>query len=186
MKPLERLKVDVPHRLEGGYGDMYVVVGIDPGIVNTGIIIYFICPQERLVILKHTAIKGCKTEDIFRFLSMHLDVSDANPWTYLFVEAYRPRSHFDTDARMGAAVNDIKRMGDNIYALDNTGVKNVVSRALLELLNSWNFSTKSNHQDVRSAARIAILGMLKNGTLNRLLAQIVFSEINGDSKWDIN
>lgn len=175
MKPLERLKVDAPHRIEGGYGDMYVVVGIDPGIVNTGIIIYFICPQERLVILKHTAIKGCKTEDIFSFLSMHLDVSDANPWTYVFVEAYRPRSHFDTDARMGAAVNEIKKMGPEIYALDNSGVKNVVSRALLELLHSWSFTTKSNHQDVRSAARIAILGMLKNEHLNQLLADLVMT-----------
>ena len=182
MKPLERLKVDVPHLLEGGYGDMYVVVGIDPGIVNTGIIIYFICPQERLVSLKHTAIEGCKTEDIFSFLSMHLDVSDARPWTYMFVEAYRPRSHFDTDARMGAAVNEIKKMGPEVYALDNSGVKNIVSRALLELLHSWSFTTKSNHQDVRSAARIAILGMLKNNHLNQLLADIVISR-NTDSTY---
>lgn len=176
MKPLERLKVETPHRIEGvAYGDGYVVVGIDPGIVNTGIVVYFINPHDRCVIIKHTAIEGCKTDDIFSFLSMHLDVSDANPWTYVFVEAYRPRSHFDTDARMGAAVNEIKKMGPEIYALDNSGVKNVVSRALLELLHSWSFTTKSNHQDVRSAARIAILGMLKNEHLNRLLADIVVS-----------
>ena len=176
MKPLERLKVDAPHRIEGvAYGDAYAIVGIDPGIVNTGIVIYFICPQERVVFLKHTAIEGCKTEDIFSFLSMHLNVSDARPWTYMFVEAYRPRSHFDTDARMGAAVNEIKKMGPEIYALDNSGVKNVVSRALLELLHSWSFTTKSNHQDVRSAARIAILGMLKNEHLNQLLADIVMT-----------
>lgn len=164
---------------------MYVVVGIDPGIVNTGIVVYFICPQERRVILKHTAIEGCKVEDIHAFLALLLDMSTARAWTYVFVEAYRPRSHFDTDARMGAAVNEIKKMGPEVYALDNSGVKNVVSRAMLELLNSWSFSTKSNHQDVRSAARIAILGMLKNETLNRLLAQIVFSEINDDHKWDV-
>ena len=165
---------------------MYVVVGIDPGIVNTGIVVYFICPQERRVILKHTAIEGCKVEDIRAFLALRLDLSSARPWTYVFVEAYRPRSHFDTDARMGAAVNEIKKMGPEVYALDNSGVKNVVSRALLELLNSWSFSTKSNHQDVRSAARIAILGMLKNETLNNLLAQVVLSKIEGDSPWVIS
>ena len=82
-------------------------------------------------------------------------------------------------------MNEIKKMGPEVYALDNSGVKNVVSRAMLELLNSWSFSTKSNHQDVRSAARIAILGMLKNETLNKMLAQIVFSEINDDHKWDV-
>ena len=186
MKPLERLKVDAPHRIEGGYGGMYVVVGIDPGIVNTGIVVYFICPQERRVILKHTAIEGCKVEDIHAFLALLLDMSTARPWTYVFVEAYRPRSHFDTDARMGAAVNEIKKMGPEVYALDNSGVKNVVSRAMLELLNSWSFSTKSNHQDIRSAARIAILGMLKNETLNNLLAQVVLSKIEGDSPWVIS
>ena len=176
MKPLERLKVDAPHRIEGGAcGDTYAIVGIDPGIVNTGIVAYFINPQDRLVILKHTAIKGCKTEDILGFLAEYLDLSEANPWTYVFVEAYRPRSHFDTDARMGAAVNEIKKMGPEIYALDNSGVKNVVSRALLELLHSWSFPTKSNHQDIRSAARIAVLGMLKNNHLNQLLADIVMT-----------
>ena len=182
MKPLERLKTEVPGLSPGG---RYVIVGIDPGIVNTGIVIYRIYPNIRLITVVHTAIVGCDVQDIQTYLKQYA-MDGPLPWTYLFVEAYRPRSHFDTDARMGAAVNDIKRMGTNIYALDNTGVKNVVSRALLELLNSWNFSTKSNHQDVRSAARIAILGMLKNETLNRLLAQIVFSKINGDPDWVIN
>lgn len=187
MKPLERLRVETPHRIEGvAYGDGYVVVGIDPGIVNTGIVIYFINPQDRYVIIKHTAIEGCKTDDILDFLHQHLDPSAARTWTYVFVEAYRPRSHFDTDARMGAAVNEIKKMGPEVYALDNSGVKNVVPRALLELLNSWSFSTTSNHQDVRSAARIAILGMLKNETLNNLLAQVVLSKIEGDSPWVIS
>lgn len=182
MKPLERLKTEVPR---SGYIGKYVIVGIDPGIVNTGIVVYRIHPSLRAIFVYHTAIVGCDVQDIRAYLKQYA-LDGPLPWTYLFVEAYRPRSHFDTDARMGAAVNDIKRMGDNIYALDNTGVKNVVSRALLELLNSWNFSTKSNHQDVRSAARIAILGMLKNETLNKMLAQIVFSEINDDHKWDVN
>ena len=181
MKPLERLKTEVPGLSPNG---KYVIVGIDPGIVNTGIVIYGIYPNIRLISVAHTAIVGCDVQDIQTYLKQYA-MDGPLPWTYLFVEAYRPRSHFDTDARMGAAVNDIKRMGTNIYALDNTGVKNVVSRALLELLNSWNFTTKSNHQDIRSAARIAILGMLKNETLNRLLAQIVFSEINDDHKWDV-
>ena len=181
MKPLERLKTEVPGL---GPNGKYVIVGIDPGIVNTGIVIYSIYTGNRLISVAHTAIVGCDVQDIQAYLKQYA-MDGPLPWTYLFVEAYRPRSHFDTDARMGAAVNDIKRMGTNIYALDNTGVKNVVSRALLELLNSWNFSTKSNHQDVRSAARIAILGMLKNETLNRMLAQIVFSEINDDHKWDV-
>ena len=182
MKPLERLKTEVPGLSPGG---RYDIVGIDPGIVNTGIVVYHICPRVRLINVAHTAIVGCDVQDIQTYLRQ-CGMDGPLPWTYLFVEAYRPRSHFDTDARMGAAVNDIKRMGTNIYALDNSGVKNVVSRALLELLNSWNFSTKSNHQDVRSAARIAILGMLKNETLNRLLAQVVFSKINGDSEWVVN
>ena len=179
MKPLERLKTEVPRSSPIG---KYVIVGIDPGIVNTGIVVYHIYPNIRLISVAHTAIVGCDVQDIMAFLEQHSMIGPLS-WTYLFVEAYRPRSHFDTDARMGAAVNDIKRMGTNIYALDNSGVKNVVSRALLELLNSWNFSTKSNHQDVRSAARIAILGMLKNETLNRLLARVVLSKINDDSEW---
>ncbi len=176
MKPLERLKVGAPRMLEDQtYGNTYAIVGIDPGIINTGIVVYFINPHDRHVFIKHTAIEGCKTEDILNFLAVHMDLSAARPWTYVFVEAYRPRSHFDTDARMGAAVNEIKKMGPEVYALDNSGVKNVVSRALLDLLHSWHFTTKSNHQDIRSAARIAVLGMLKNEHLNQLLADLVMT-----------
>ena len=42
--------------------------------------------------------------------------------------------------------------------------------------------TCGHHEDVRSAARIAILGMLKNNHLNQLLADIVISR-NTDSTY---
>ena len=55
MKPLERLKTEIPR---SGAGGKYVIVGIDPGIVNTGIVVYHIYPHVRLISVAHTAIVG--------------------------------------------------------------------------------------------------------------------------------
>ena len=63
--------------------------------------------------------------------------------------------------------------------LPNMGVKKVVRRPLMELLGAWKFSTVTHHQDLRSAARIALLGMLKDPHMNRLLFDVVLDHIEG-------
>ena len=151
------------------------VVGIDPGLVHTGVVRLVFYPGVRSFMVEHTAIAGP-------------DVAAARQWIgepYLlpmaevFVEDYRPRSHFNTDARMGKAVQDFRRGITGAKVLDNTGVKRVVSRELMELLGVWKFSTVTNHQDLRSAARIAILGMLKDEQHNQLLADVVRDHLAG-------
>lgn len=54
----------------------------------------------------------------------------------------------------------------------------------MNLLGVWKFSTVTHHQDLRSAARIALFGMLKNEETNRLLADVVADHLKG-SDWDV-
>jgi hypothetical protein len=49
----------------------------------------------------------------------------------------------------------------------------------MELLGVWKFHTVTNHQDLRSAARIALYGMVKSETLNKVLYSVVDDHLVG-------
>jgi hypothetical protein len=50
---------------------------------------------------------------------------------------------------------------------------------VLEALGAWKFQTTTHHQDLRSAAKIAVLGMMKQEHTNLLLAAIIRDHIDG-------
>jgi len=152
------------------------VVGIDPGLVHTGVVSMRFNRAYKRIDVAHEAIVGP-------------DAVAARDWigdkfAFVFIEGYRPRSNFSTDARMSAAVVEFKReTGGTI--LQNMGVKKVVKSPLMELLGVWNFATPTHHQDLRSAARIALLGMLKDDHLNKLLTDVVTDHLEGKD-WHVH
>lgn len=147
------------------------VAGVDPGLVHTGVVSLIFDRDSNQISVGHKAIVGPDAAATKQFI--------ADPAAIVFVEGYRPRSHFDTDARMTAAVQEFRTTLDATVLL-NTGVKKVVKRPLMELLEVWKFSTITHHQDLRSAARIGLLGMLKSDHLNRLLTDVVRAHISGE------
>jgi hypothetical protein len=97
---------------------------------------------------------------------------------YTFIEAYRPRSNFRHDTEMAALCQEIrKQTGGKL--LGNTGIKKVVRAGLLGRLQSFKFATNTNHSDLESAARIAVLGMLKNKELNQVLSDFIQDTVAG-------
>jgi len=78
-------------------------------------------------------------------------------------------------------VTAVQRMRKEVAGvlLLNTGVKKVVRRQLMELVGVWSFPTVTHHQDLRSAARIGLLGMLKHAVMNQLLADVVADHLKG-------
>lgn len=155
------------------------VVGIDPGLVHTGVVQWFFTPEQKDIRVYAEAILGpdATSTAVWINRSVHF------PTPHIFIEDYRPRSHFNTDARMGKAVQEFRAVTRG-RVLDNTGVKKVVRRELLELVGGWKFSIRTNHDDLRSAARIAVLGMLKDEQMNHLLADIVRDHLNGET-WTV-
>lgn len=147
------------------------VVGVDPGLVHTGLIRMQFISTRKEICVEHLVLDG-------------VDLPAARAWTYavshpyVVVEAYRPRSHYASDKDMAEAVRDYKT-ALKALELPNTGVKKVVRRELMDLLGVWNFSTPTHHQDLRSAARIALLAMLKSEPMNRLLTQVVRAHLEG-------
>ena len=160
---------------------IFTVTGVDPGLVHTGIVQFRILPELRQWSLLEQAIpgipdaKGRPTVDVDATVKWCL----ANRSDAVFVEAYRPRSHLQNDARMGEAVSDLRRRIPNAKSLDNTGVKQVVLPALMKALDVWQFTTKTHHQDLRAAARIGLYGLLKNEEWNPILDQLIQDHIDG-------
>lgn len=153
---------------------MIHIVGVDPGIVHTGLVRMMFMPSRQIVV-EHEVLAGCDAKAVKAFAyrnKAHVP--------QVFVEDYRPRANaFNTDSKMREAVSKLRAAMPQAKVLDNTGVKQVVTQDLMELLGVWKFSTPSHHQDLRSAARIALFGMLKDDRHNRLLSDIVLAHLEG-------
>lgn len=154
------------------------IVGIDPGLRDTGYVVFDFYPDSRHFNLYRHVLNGIDALRIGRFIESH------NP-QHVFVEAYRPRSHFEQDQRMVEGIANLRREIPGMTSIVNTGVKQVVPREIMDVFNVWTFSLKSNHQDLRSAARIALYGMLKNPELNRLVTDVVVGSLDGNP-WSTN
>lgn len=156
------------------------IVGIDPGIVHTGVVSLRFLPKMREVYASHAVVQGTNVMDTWKVV---------DDWTHgrrceVYIEGYRSRSNLAHDKDMLIAVSEMKKeMGPTAKVLDNTGVKKTVKPAVLQALGVWKFSTPTHHDDLRSAARIAVLGMLKEH--NELLATVIRDHIDGNG-WTIH
>lgn len=158
------------------------VVGIDPGLVHTGVVSMVFIPPKKKIYVNHEVIVGTDAA-LLKGIVGNWDYT-CRSTAVVFIEGYKPRSNFGTDLRMVKAVNDCQAALPNSKVLNNMGVKKVVKRSFMELLGVWSFSTTTHHQDLRSAARIALLGMLKDDTMNQLLADVVRDHLEG-SDWSV-
>lgn len=143
------------------------VFGVDPGLVHTGIVMLDFNVKERELVVDHRVVDGLHATQA------RTDIEGLTPLKVyqtldIFIEKYTPRSGFSQDERMVQANADFsQKLGGKL--LRNTGVKKVVTMELMKLCHVWSFGTTTHHQDLRSAARIALLGMMLNPTLNEVL-----------------
>lgn len=145
------------------------VVGIDPGIVHTGVVSAEFLPNLREVRTYHEVVQGTDASAVARIVKQ-MAVTDG------YIEGYRSRSNLNHDQQMQVAVSEMRK-ATGFRVLDNTGIKTTVKVPVLQLLGIWKFSTPTHHQDLRSAARILVLGMLKEH--NELLADVVRDHLDG-------
>lgn len=159
------------------------ITGVDPGLVHTGCVDIYFDMSHNAVHIRHEAVAGPDAAAVGDFawrMSRPGEISNQ-----VFIEGYRPRSHFDTDSRMTQAVRDIHAGVPGSKVLQNTGVTKVVKQPLMEMLGVWNFSTTTHHQDLRSAARIALLGAMKDPTMNTWLADAVLGLRQRGGPWRV-
>lgn len=151
------------------------VVGIDPGLVHTGCVRLVFDQLHQAIELSHLVVDG-------------LDIPAVQAWVqdreHVFIEGYRPRHNLSSDQRMVAGVADMRRGIPGSTVLNNTGVVRVVPMQLMQLLGTWDWPQSTHHQDLRSAARIALLGMMKDPHLNGVLSATVKDHLAGQT-WKV-
>lgn len=162
------------------------ITGIDPGIVHTGVVAIGLDAERRVWTVDEIVVPGVQLPhpsgigttpavDVYSTIKL----VETGPDNHVFIEAYRPRSHFAHDASMVSAVRELATGIPGAKVINNTGVKQVVGQQLMQLFSVWKFATSTHHQDLRSAARIGIYGALKDTELNAVLTQFVTDNLDG-------
>ena len=158
------------------------VIGVDPGIVHTGVVLLDFNVEEHKLKVDHRLVDGTDAPATAQAVRDMTGLSSFGTLD-IFIEEYRPSSGFSVDQQMMAA-NPAFRSELQGRLLRNSGVKKVVTQPLMELLHCWSFPTRTHHQDLRSAARIALLGMMLEPALNQVLYTYTTDNIDGRI-WDV-
>ena len=152
-------------------GDSLQVFGIDPGIVHTGLVeLNWDFHNQELRVTACRSVDGITEQSVIELQKR----IEQRMWrkSNIIVEEYRPKSHFSTDTKMVEGQAMLKLHLPSAKIINNSGVKSIVTKELLQLLDLYDWPT-THHNDLRSAARIALLAMLRDERANNRLAEFV-------------
>ncbi|HKN45350.1 MAG TPA: hypothetical protein VJW23_15670, partial [Propionibacteriaceae bacterium] len=155
------------------------VVGIDPGLVHTGVVRLVFDRAAKHVTVGYTVVLGADAGVVAEWTE-----APGLPKPAIFIEEYKVYHQYATNSEMVAAVRKLKEATGG-KVLSPLGVKQLVKPQVMRLLKVWTFTKVTHHQDLRSAARIAIVGMLKDDEANKLLADLVRDHLNGQT-WQVD
>ena len=144
--------------------------GIDPGLVHTAVVTLEIDRYDMRWGTSFRVFDGLG-DDVVEEIKQHTRRDTA-----VFVEEYKPRSHFSQDNEMVSGVSRLNKAIHKAQVISNTGVKKVVRRMVMDYFDLWNWPQVTHHQDLRSAGYILLYGMYKEPEFNQLIYNILADE----------
>jgi len=171
---------------------MLTLVGVDPGIVDTGVVSIRLDTLRETVQVTTQVWTGVTSKDGHSLKVSEYFLDDLagfvqheeaeNKATFTFVEGFRPRGRdMIQDKKMTNLVQTIHMSLKGSKIVDNTGIKKTVTEPMLKLFGCQRF-TGTHHADLKSAARVALKGGIDIPPLNRILSDYVRDNLNG-SPW---
>ncbi len=155
------------------------IIGIDPGVIHTGCVALMIDDHTRTIDVHYAVINGTDVNDVGDFVDPH-------HMAPLFIEDYNPSNYAREDKKMSEALGRLKAtfapMDDPIVRyLDNAGINTLIPVAVQQLFGVHKFPISTHHNDLNSAGKIALLGMLKDkdAGLRDLISLVVVDAIAG-------
>jgi len=151
------------------------IVGVDPGVVHTGLVVFMFDEINRRVYVRHGYLEAVDIPNIRAWIAGQTVGGDVT----IFVEDYHQWPGLPIDEYMVQAVGRVKQELPTAKLIRNTGSKLVVRVKLTDLLGVTKFPTATHHADIESAARIALYGMLKDSRMNEMLFRLIDDQLNG-------
>ena len=152
------------------------IIGIDPGIVDTGVVRFtFYQGLQRLTVssaVLPTFDLATSPATIDRWIRGEL-LNVGHPKAHIFIEKYVPRPGMAPNVRMTDMQRALVTALPAAKLVSNTGIKQVITQEMMELLHVWRFGIATHHQDLRSAARIGLYGAAKDEDLNVYMADVI-------------
>ena len=149
---------------------LVTVIGIDPGLVNTGVVVLRANTRQHHLNVEHFVIDG-KVNHAAQVAELLDDLGYSTK--HVFIEGFRERGNqYAQDKAMRELMTNFRSVLPKAVVLDNMGVKKIVPAETLGIFGMDNFPT-THHRDLESAARILLYGMLKDDKLNEVVYSIV-------------
>lgn len=171
------------------------LVGIDPGVIDTGLVVISLNSQARTWQVRHKAYNriarnvGQVVEfdlqalmDIVYYVDEELKASSL---VLIGVEGYRQRGKNQRQDQLMLAL--VQKLNNQLFGsqiVDNTGMKNVVTDATLRLFQVSRFPA-TNHADLKSAARVALKMGIMLDAVNPLIADFIWDNTEGNEPWTL-
>lgn len=156
------------------------IVGIDPGLRDTGVVYMTFEPDIHMMSVRTLVVHHSDVELTAQHVYDWVDRCSPNEWPSIFIERYVPRPGMQTSPDMLALERGLAMKLRRAELVRNTGVKQIIPQELMKLLKLWLFTTPTNHDDLRAAARIGLYGMAKDPGFNMILADVVRSLLDAE------
>lgn len=154
-------------------------IGIDPGRVHTGCVALEFHIPAQTIDVTCLVINSVDVRQVRDFVEGWPDAS-------LFIEDYNPSNYAREDKLMSEALGRLKAEfppSDNpiVKYVDNAGVNTIIPTEVQKLFGVHRFPVSTHHNDLNSAGKIALLGMVqdKNGVLRNLVSTVIKDSLIG-------
>lgn len=173
------------------------LIGIDPGIVDTGVVALRLDSTNKTWTIQYkvwhvVTYRDPSNQNAIRLnthfqdgLRSFVEHEETLAPVFVGVEGYRQRgNNMRQDQDMLYMVQAIHKLVPGSQIIDNTGIKNVVTRDMLKLFGVARFNVATNHADLVSAARVALKLGISITPINEILYGFVVDNVEGTS-WSL-
>lgn len=155
------------------------IIGIDPGVIHTGCVALTFDDSARTIDIDYEVVNGVDVSDVCDWVNQF-------PLGPLFVEDYNPSNYAREDKKMSEALGRLKMVyppSDDpiVKYIDNAGINTMIPVLVQKCFGIYKFPITTHHNDLNSAGKIALLGMLqdKGPVLRELVSRVVKDELWG-------
>lgn len=153
---------------------IHTLFGVDPGIVHTGVVMFKFDTITKNFRKEFAVIDGTDPGAVASWIRAR----NTTDHGIITIEKYDDRgTAFSQHAAMREMETNLKRLIPGALVLSNTGIKKVITQATMKLFELWDYSEKTHHQDLRSAARIGLYGGIKDEATNTALAKVMMHHL---------